>query len=210
MKTFADRREAGRKLATELQGYRAHAVVYALPRGGVETAVEVAEALDIPLGVVIARKIGHPADPEYAVCAVTETGPLICNEHERANIDQLWLKQAESKARAEAKRRRKTYTEGRIPVSTRGKVAIIVDDGIATGLTMYAAAAEVQKQGPQKIIVAVPCAPREAVEELRELADNIIVLAEPDEYLGAVGVYYDSFPQLTDEEVLELLDEVER
>jgi predicted phosphoribosyltransferase len=97
---------------------------------------------------------------------------------------------------------------GHTPVSVEGKVAIVVDDGIATGLTMSAAVADLRKQNPEELVAAVPCAPRDALDDLTELADEIVVLSNPDEYLGSVGAYYDLFPQLTDDDVLELLDEV--
>ena len=208
MDTFADRREAGRELAESLQQYAGNAVVFALPRGGVETAVEVAHELDAPLGLIIARKVGHPMNPEYAACAVTETGPLVCNEAERAALDPLWLKQAEQSEREEARRRRELYMDDRPPVEVKGKVAIVVDDGIATGLTMRAAVADLRNQQPDKLVVAVPVAPSEVMSELLELADEVVVLADPDEYLGAISMYYDSFPQLTDDVVIDLLDEV--
>lgn len=207
MDTFADRREAGRELAESLRQYAGNAVVFALPRGGVETAVEVAHELDAPLGLVIARKIGHPMNPEFAACAVTETGPLVCNEAERASLDPLWLRQAEQAEREEAKRRREIYLADRPAVEARGKVAIVVDDGIATGLTMRAAVAELKLQQPDKLVVAVPAAPSEVMSELLELADEVVVVADPEEYLGAISMYYDSFPQLTDDEVTDLLDE---
>ena len=207
MQQFTDRRHAGRLLGEELRQYRGQSMVFALPRGGVETGVEVARALDAPLGLVIARKIGHPYSPEYAVCAVTETGPLVCSEFERANLDPLWLRQAEMAERMEAARRHKVYLAGRTPVQAEGKVAIVVDDGIATGLTMQAAVAELRAQNPAKLVVAVPVAPRDAVDELLELADEVVVLTGQDGYLGAVGAYYESFPQLSDNEVTALLDE---
>lgn len=209
MDSFADRREAGRELAESLRQYAGNAVVFALPRGGVETAVEVAHELDAPLGLIIARKIGHPMNPEFAACAVTETGPLVCNEAAQASLDELWLKQAEQAERQEAKRRRELYVADRSPVSATGKVAIVVDDGIATGLTMRAAVADLKNQQPEKLVVAVPVAPGEVVSELLELADEVVVLTGQDEYLGAISMYYDSFPQLTDDEVADLLDEAE-
>lgn len=210
MEYFADRREAGKLLAERLQAYRGKSVVYALPRGGVETGVEIAGALNVPLDLLIARKIGHPLDPEYAVCAVTETGPLICDEVERARMDWLWLEQTVNAERREAKRRRELYLRDRQPVSAEGKVAIVVDDGIATGLTVLAAVEELRQQRPKKIIVAVPCAPRDAIDELLKAVDRVIVLSDPDEYLGAVGAYYDVFPQLTDEDVVAFLDEADQ
>lgn len=214
MRLFADRREAGEELGEKLQEYRGQAVVLALPRGGVETGVEVARLLGAPLGLVVARKIGHPMSPEYAVCAVTEDGPLICDEAERTALDPLWLRQAEAAGRAEAVRRLAVYQDGRVPIMIDDKVVIVVDDGIATGLTMRAAAAQLRRKRPEsgrprKTVVAVPCAPRSAIDELLELVDNIVVLRNPEGYLGAVGSYYQSFPQLTDEDVLSLLDEAE-
>lgn len=209
MDTFADRREAGRELTESLRQYAGNAVVFALPRGGVETAVEVAHELDAPLGLVIARKIGHPMNPEFAACAVTETGPLVCSEAERAGLDPLWLSQAEQSEREEAKRRRELYLADRHPVEAKGKVVIVVDDGIATGLTVRAAVAELRDQQPSKLVVAAPVASSEIVSELLEVADEVVVLTGLDDFLGSISVYYDSFPQLTDDEVIDLLDEVE-
>jgi len=204
---FTDRREAGLELAGKLKRYQGKAVVLALPRGGVETAVEVAAELDAPLGLVIARKVGHPGNPEYAVAAVTENGPPIWNEAEFDSLGAVWRQQAETEQRAEAKRRRLEYLADRKPVPLKGKTAILVDDGIATGLTMQAAIAEVRIQKPAKIVVAVPVAPRDSVEELAAQVDEVIVLIEPRDFLGAVGSHYENFPQLTDDDVLALLDE---
>lgn len=210
MRIFADRRDAGKELGYQLRAYRGRVVVYALPRGGVETGVEVARVLDAPLDLLIARKLGHPTDPEYAICAVTETGPLICDELEVAGVDLAWLEHAEAAERAEAQRRREAYQTGRAAMPMpEGKVAIVVDDGVATGLTMRAAIAQLQARGPAKIVVAVPVAPRDAVGHLRVVADEVVVLDDPDTYIGAVGPYYESFPQLTDEDVVALLDEVD-
>ena len=209
MRLYANRREAGRELGAQLGAYRGRSVVYALPRGGVETAVEVARALEAPLGLVIARKIGHPGNPEYAVCAVTETGPLICDELEAASLKASWLKQAEVAERAEAARRRKVYELGRKRISPAGRIAVVVDDGIATGLTMQAAVAALRTRRPDKLIVAVPAAPRDAINDLAEVVDMSVVLEDPDTYLGAVGSYYADFPQLTDDDVIALLDEAE-
>jgi putative phosphoribosyl transferase len=205
---FVDRREAGQELAAKLKQYGENAVVLALPRGGVETAVEVALDLGVPLDLVIARKIGHPGNPEYAVAAVTEKGPAIWNEAEFDNLDAVWRRQAENEQRDEAKRRRLEYLADRQPVPLNGKTAILVDDGIATGLTMQAAIAEVRRQKPAKIIVAVPVAPRDTVEELAEQVDGMVVLINPRDFAGAVGSHYDNFSQLTDDDVLALLDEV--
>lgn len=209
MGIFVDRAEAGKLLAVRLKGYAEGAVVFALPRGGVETAAEVALTLDTPLGLIITRKIGHPSSPEYAVGAVTETGPVVWNEAERESLDDAWAEQAEATERAEAERRRKLYLAGREPVSAEGKIAIIVDDGIATGLTMLAAIQEVRIQSPQQIIVAVPVAPQDSIDILMESADEVIVLDNPESFSGAVAAHYEDFPQLSDEGVIDLLERFE-
>jgi predicted phosphoribosyltransferase len=167
--------------------------------------VEVAAALAAPLNVCVARKIGHPANPEFAVGAVTARGPLIWSSSERDQLDATWLRRAEMVARMEAARRAHLYGQGRPAAPVTGKVAILIDDGMATGLTMRAAASELQREQPKRLVVAVPCAPRDAVDDLYELADEVVVLSDPDEYLGAVSAYYAAFPQLTDEEVVDLL-----
>lgn len=205
---FADRRDAGQQLAAKLANTSGDIVVYALPRGGVALGVEIAKALGAPLTLAISRKVAHPDAPEYAVCAVTETGPLICNETERMVLPAEWLQQAEAKQRAEAKRRRKTYLKGREQVSAKGKTAIIVDDGVATGLTLQAAIAEVKKQQPKRLIVAIPVAPSDVAETLQTEVDKLVVVTIPTVYLGSVGAYYDSFPQVEDAQVIDQLSEV--
>jgi putative phosphoribosyl transferase len=203
---FTDREQAGKKLADALERFRGTpAVVYGLPRGGVATAAEVARGLGAPLDLLIPRKIGHPVSPEYAVAAVTETGPLVSNETEVAALDPAWLAHAEERERAEARRRRETYVGTKPPADVRGKTAIVVDDGIATGLTMRAAIGDLRKHGPKRIVVAAPVAPADTIETLRRDADDVVVLHVPPGMFGAVGAYYDAFPQLTDETVTALL-----
>ena len=203
---FINRTDAGRQLARALAKYRGkNAVVYALPRGGVVLGYEVAKVLALPLDLVIARKIGHPHNPEYAVCAVTEDGALICGEKERMLLDDAWLAGAVERERAEAKRRRETYFSGRIRRSPAGKIAILIDDGIATGLTARAALAALRKEKPARVVVAVPCSPPAVTAILRKEADEVVVLTEEAEYRGAVGAYYKEFPQVTDKEVVEFL-----
>lgn len=203
---FKNRTDAGIKLAAALQHYKGmDAVVYALPRGGVVLGVEIAKALKLPLDLVIPRKIGHPHNPEYAICAVTEHGELLCNEAERRAVDPAWLKQAVEKEIQEATRRRETYLKGRPSVAVEGKTAIIVDDGIATGLTMRAAIKDLRARHPAKVVVAIPVCPADTAEVLRREADELVVLDIPLVYLGAVGAYYQDFPQVSDEEVIEFL-----
>ncbi len=205
---FANRTEAGKLLAGALEPYHGDdVVIYALPRGGVVLGVEVAKALGALLDLVIARKIGHPFNREYAICAVSEDGHEICNEEEVASIDPAWFRRAEAETCAEAKRRRERYLGGRERLSAEGKTAILVDDGIATGLTMFAAIAEVKAMHPRRIIIAVPVIPAETAAKLQTQVDAVVALDIPTFFLGAVGAYYDDFPQVSDEEVIALLQE---
>ena len=203
---FSDRKEAGRKLAAELGGYRGDdVVVYALPRGGVVLGYEISRALHVPLDLIITRKIGHPYNPEYAIGAITEEGEALYEERERVEADQDWLKKAAEKERREALRRRRVYLNGRKRTSAQGKRAIVVDDGVATGLTLRAALLSLRKDKPKELIVAIPVAPHDVIQVLRNEADTIVVLEDAQEYLGAVGAYYDEFPQVSDEEVVHFL-----
>src|SRR3989344_1657662 len=143
---FKDRADAGRKLAHALNKFKGRqGVVYALPRGGVVLGVEIAQALHMPLDLVIPRKIGHPISPEYAIGAVVENGEKVCNEMEVARIDPEWFRREVERERQEARRRRELYLGGREPAPVEGKTAIIVDDGIATGLTMEVAIRDVKR-----------------------------------------------------------------
>jgi predicted phosphoribosyltransferase len=203
---FRDRTEAGVLLGRALARYRHCAgVVYALPRGGVVLGVEVARALGLPLDLVIPRKIGHPQQPEYAICAVGESGELACNEDEVRNVDPQWLQQTVARERDEARRRRKHYLGAREPLAIAGQTAIIVDDGIATGLTMEAAIRDLRQRKPAQIVVAVPMAPPDTVAKLAREVAEVVVLDRSEFYLGAVGAYYGEFPQVTDEAVVALL-----
>lgn len=200
---FADRREAGERLAHALAQYRnTDAVVYALPRGGVVIGAEVARSLGAPLALVIPRKIGHPENPEYAIAAVSEEGDVV-GDGEEQTVDPAWLAGEVARERDEARRRRIAYGSPRISAS--GKIAIIVDDGIATGLTMRAALLSVKREKPAAIVLAVPAAPRSVVDSLRLSGAEVIVLDESEPFLGAVGAYYADFPQVSDEEVVRLV-----
>src|SRR3954463_14590295 len=155
MARFRDRQKAGQQLAEALDKYKDEpTVIYALPRGGVVLGVEITQRLGAGLDLAIPRKIGHPRNPEYAVCAVTEDGFLVCNEDELARLSPDWFEVERQRQQTEATRRREVYLAGRPPVSAKGKTAIIVDDGIATGLTMQAAIQEVKSRGADKIVVA--------------------------------------------------------
>lgn len=203
---FQDRREAGRLLAQKLIAYRGKdGVVFALPRGGVVLGYEVARLLQMPLDLLIPRKVGYPGNPEYGICAVTEDGHLVCNEEVAGTVDPQWLKEAIEKEQGEARRRRELYVGTRKPVAVLHRTAIIVDDGIATGLTMRAALLEVRDRHPARLVVAIPVVPPDIASELRTVVDELVALDIPSGYLGSVGAYYVSFPPTEDTEVLELL-----
>jgi len=207
---FKDRTDAGVKLARLLAEKYAGAdgIVYALPRGGVVLGVEIARHLGLPLDLVIARKIGHPYNPEYAIAAVTEHGAPVVNTDEIAQLPADWFNMQVKLQRQEATRRHEVYLDGRAPLSCRGKTAIVVDDGIATGLTMAAAIRDLKQRHPARIVVAIPVAPADTAAKFRSEVDDLVALDLPQYYLGGVGAYYDYFPQVSDEEVIALLRQV--
>jgi putative phosphoribosyl transferase len=203
---FEDRTQAGRLLADALRGYAGQdVVVLALPRGGVLLGVEVARALAAPLDLVIPRKIGHPDYPEYGIAAVAEVGDVVANETETSRVDRGWFERAVAAERAEAARRRVAYLGGRPAMDLARRTAIVVDDGIATGLTMRAAVRDVRHRGAARVVVAVPVAPADAVADLRGSVDEVVTLLAPEAYEGAVGAYYRSFGQVGDEAVVRCL-----
>lgn len=203
---FTDRHEAGQKLAKVLTPLiNKEAIVYALPRGGVVPGYEIAKALKLPLDIIVTRKIGHPAQPEYAICAVAEDGHELCDEIERASVEEKWFAQAKKEQQKEAKRRRTTYRAGLKIPSVAGKTAILVDDGIATGMTIRLAIDELKHLKPKKIIVAVPVAPKDVAAQIAKTVDKLVSLDTPAIYAGAVGNYYQNFPQIEDAEVIALL-----
>jgi putative phosphoribosyl transferase len=212
---FNTRAHAGKLLAKTLATFLTKkypdmdAVIYALPRGGVPLGFEVALALDMPLDLIIPRKIGHPFNAEYAIGAVTENGDTICNETELAKLDSDWFKQERKEEMAEAKRRRKCYLSGREPVAVKGLLAILVDDGIATGLTMRAAIRDLKNRQPDKIIVAIPVIPSDAAKLLSSEVDDVVALQIDPLFQGSVGSYYQYFYQLSDEEVIRLLNQLD-
>jgi predicted phosphoribosyltransferase len=202
---FLDRIDAGKKLARALIAYKGlPVVVYALPRGGVVLGVEVARFLEAPLDLIVVRKIGHPFQPEYAIGAVAEDGYVISNPEEVAALDKAWFDGATEIELREAKRRRALFLHGRQPVQVKGKIAIIIDDGLATGLTMLAAIHEIRKREPQKVVVAVPVAAAETSDKVRSEVDELVVLYIP-EWLGAIGAFYQLFNQVSDAEVITLM-----
>ena len=203
---FKDRKEAGSLLAHELIQYRSkNAVVLALPRGGVPVAFEIAKKLKLPLDIFPVRKVGHPDNPEYALCAVDQDGNTLCNEEEIANVEPVWLKKEIEKQRQEALRRAGLYRGNKKSLNLSGKIVILVDDGVATGLTLRLAVKSLRRKEPGKIIVAVPISPKETADILKAEVDKLIILDVPEYFAGSVGAYYESFSQVSDDEVISLI-----
>ncbi|MBE0475957.1 MAG: phosphoribosyltransferase [Coriobacteriia bacterium] len=201
---FRDRLEAGRRLAEKLAGYRGmpDAVVLGIPRGGVVLAAEVAGALAAPLDVLVVRKVGHPLNPEFAAGAVDPDGGLLVNPFARVSEEEV--RRIAERERAEIERRLAAYRAGRPPLELRGKTAILVDDGIATGLTALKAAGYARDQGAGRVVVAAAVMSREAREALAEVADEVVAVDVPEPF-GAVGQFYREFPQVSDAEVVDIL-----
>lgn len=203
---FRDRKEAGRMLADALMQYRGtDTVVYALPRGGVVLGAEIAGGLDAPLDLIVPRKVGHPDQPEYGVCAVTDEGHLVCSKREVARLDPAWLTAEVQKEQVEAIRRRRKYLASRRSLPAKGKTAIIVDDGVATGLTMLAAVEDVKDREPRRVVLATPVIPKDLAGRMKRYVRDLVALDTPAIYLGAVGAYYDNFDQVEDKEVISLM-----
>jgi putative phosphoribosyl transferase len=208
---FTDRHEAGKLLAKRLLALKdKQPVVLALPRGGVPVGFEVARALAAPLDLVLVRKIGVPGQEEFALGAVAD------GEHPELVIDQRlmdnlgispeYLEEAKSAALQEIERRRRVYLGDHQPVDVAGCTVIVVDDGIATGATMLAALRATRRRAPARLVIAVPVAPPDTLNRLRQEADEIVCLDTPADF-SAVGQFYRAFPQLRDEEVIALLDQ---
>ncbi|MCL5090573.1 MAG: phosphoribosyl transferase, partial [Patescibacteria group bacterium] len=179
-----------------------------LPRGGVIVGGEIARLLNIPLSIIIARKIGHPLQPEFAIAAITENGHLVSNKNYLEEVPLEWFKNEVSQEQTEAKRKRTLYTPFLKNINSKGKIFILVDDGIATGLTTKAAISDLKDRNPKKLILAVPVIPQDSAEEIKTMVDELTALAIPKDFLGAVGAYYQEFPQVSDEEVVKILKEV--
>ncbi|GGG45361.1 phosphoribosyltransferase [Caldovatus sediminis] len=208
---FADRADAGRRLGERLRGLNLdRPVVYALPRGGVAVAAEVAAALGhAPLDLVLVRKLGAPGQPELALGAVVNgaEAETVLNADVVAltGADEAYIARARAQALAEIERRRRAYLAGRSRPDPRGRAAVVVDDGLATGATARAALHALRRRGPSRLVLAVPVAPPETVAALRGEADEIVCLEENAIPFG-IGGCYDDFHQLDDAEVVRLLD----
>jgi putative phosphoribosyl transferase len=206
---FENRVEAGRMLGARLaELHLANPVVLALPRGGVPVALEVARALDAPLDLLLVRKIGVPWQPELAVAAVMDGAEpvVVVERHIQAEtgVKREYIEQRAKEELAEIERRRRTYLADRAPVPVAARTAIVVDDGIATGTTMRAALKGLRRRNPARLVLAVPVAPPDTIDELRQEVDDVVCLAQPS-FFGAIGYFYRDFHQLSDDEVITLM-----
>jgi predicted phosphoribosyltransferase len=205
---FHDRREAGRLLAATLTTYahRPDVLVLALPRGGVPVAYEVARALEAPLDVFLVRKLGIPGHAELAMGAIASGGVRVLNDEvvRALRIPDHVIEAIAAKEQQELARRERLYRGDRPPPDVQGRTVILVDDGLATGATMYAAVQALRQQQPARIVVAVPIAAPETCAELREEVDDIVCAVTPEPFY-AVGLWYEDFAQTTDDEVRDLL-----
>lgn len=207
---FRDRSEAGRRLAQALEHVKEERpVVLALPRGGVPVAFEVAKALEAPLDLVMVRKLGAPGHAEYGIGAVVDGAApqLVLNDEamRMVNPPPGYVDEEMQRQLAEIERRRGQYFAGRKPVPLSGRTVIVVDDGIATGGTVRVALKALRRAGPERVVLAVPVAPREALDSLKPDADEVVCLAAPANF-RAVGLHYQDFDQTSDAEVVRLLD----
>lgn len=206
---FRDRTEAGRVLATKVAKYanRPDVQALALPRGGVPVAVEVANALNVPLDVSIVRKLGVPGREELAMGAVASGGVRTLNRDvvNSLRIPRIEIETASAREAEEVSRLERLYRDGRLPPDIRGRTAILIDDGLATGSTMRAAVASLRKLKPAKIVVAVPTAAPSTCDEFRTEVDEIICAETPNPFF-AVGAWYKDFSQVTDDQVREMLE----
>lgn len=205
---FRNRRGAGRALGTELGAWtgRDDVVVLGLPRGGVPVAFEVAAMLDAPIDVFLVRKLGAPGQEELAMGAIASGGVRVLNRSviESLGVSADEIERAVQREDIELQRRGFSYRGDRRPLDLRGKIAILVDDGLATGSSMRAAVEAARKLAPAQVIVAVPVAPRSTVREMLAIADDVVCVATPEPFYS-VGRFYEEFDQTSDEEVRELL-----
>jgi len=206
---YKDRLDAGNRLALELSRYKGQdAIILALPRGGVAVAAPIAEALGAPLDLVLVRKIGVPMQPELAMGAVVDGADIAVVRNEDiillSGTSEQEFKHASDRELVEIERRRDLYLKGRPRAEVKGRVAIVIDDGIATGATTRAALQALRKRAPKKLVLAVPVAPVSTLEDLSEEADEIVCL-ERHEPFYAISAYYEDFHQVTDAEVIAAL-----
>ena len=212
MAFFDDRVDSGKRLASALRNFSGKkGIVLAIPRGGVVVGYVIAKTLNLPLDVIIPRKIGAPDNPELAIGAVAEDGTAILDQPliKYLGVSQEYVIEETERQKQEIKRRFKLYRQNTSYPDLKGLDVIVVDDGIATGSTMKAALASVKNRGAASITVAVPVGPPSTIEELEKMADRVVCIYTP-EFFQAIGEFYEDFNQTSDEEVISLLLENKR
>jgi predicted phosphoribosyltransferase len=209
---FKDRIDAGKQLAEKLKDHVGRdGIVLAIPRGGVIVGAEIARSLGLDFDLIVPRKIGSPQNPEVAIGAVTQDGSVLLNRHlvDMFGISESELQELVSREIKEIERRRSLYGAGETTGDYAGRQIVVVDDGVATGHTMFASLRSARKLHPKELILAIPVAPRETLEELKKEVDYVVCLIAPDNFY-AVGQFYERFDQTSDEEVVKIMKELKK
>ncbi len=201
---FLGRLDAGEQLSRNIKiTHPESTVVLGLPRGGIPLGLVIAKNHNVPFDMVLAKKLVHPDHPEVAIGALAEDGEPLLNP--QFTLDEEWIEKETARVDEENKRRRKLYDQYLKHQPLEGKDVILVDDGMATGMTMFAAIQAVKSKRPRHISVAVPIIPKETYYALEDLVDNICYVEVPNHFLGSVGAYYRQFPQVLDEDIIEMI-----
>ena len=205
---FINRIDAGLQLADNLLIYKnTDAIILALPKGGVPIGYTLALELNLKLDIVLTKKIGHPSNKEYAIGSVSTKSVYINEMHN--DISKTYLENEVERLKKELKEKYNKYTELIEPIDFKNKTVIIVDDGMATGHTIMGTIDLVKMGKPKKIVIAIPVAPKESIDKIKQLVDEIICLEIPENFVG-VGQFYENFEQVTDDEVIRLLKKINR
>jgi putative phosphoribosyl transferase len=205
---FEDRRDAGRRLAGKLSRFTdERPVIFALPRGGVPVGYEISRSLGVPLDVFVSRKLGAPDQPEFGIGAVAAGGVRVLNQDvvRRLGIPDDYIEQITAQETAEVGRRLRYFRGQRPEPEVGGRTAILVDDGLATGVTARAAVESLRRRGPKRLVLAAPVCAAQTAELFESRVDDLVCLERPSD-LGAIGFWYRNFEQTSDEEVVELLE----
>lgn len=207
---FKDRYDAAEQLAEELKKYKdsKNAIIVAIPRGALEIGNPLAKKLNLPLDIVLTKKIGAPGNPEYAIGAASLDSYFVNPNYESEEYED-YIKDELKKIRETIKERSQKYRKDMPPLNIENKIVIIVDDGVATGNTILAAIELIKKQNPKKIVVAIPVGPKDTINKIKEKVDDVVCPLTP-EHFYAIGAFYQMFPQVEDEEAIRLLQEVQK